>query len=193
MSRLMKLGMVVGMVTALAGPAAAGDPTADEKAGKSAESGRSAWEALKLLAGTWEGTGKGDPGESRVQRRYELVLKDKFLSVQNTSTFDPQEKNPKGEKHEDRGMFSYDTARNLVVFRQFHGEGFVNQYVLDEFSADGKKMVFTTEAVENGPPGLRARIIYTIVGDDELNESFELAFGGKDFSPCVTNRLHRKR
>ena len=43
-------------------------------------------------------------------------------------------------------MFSFDDARKRLVLRQFHKEGFVNQYVHDPASAD--KLVFATEAIE---------------------------------------------
>jgi hypothetical protein len=42
------------------------------------------------------------------------------------------------------------------VLRQFHVEGFVNQYVLEPGSTP-ERLVFTTEAIENIPAGWRAR------------------------------------
>ena len=56
-----------------------------------------AWEPFKFFVGIWEGTGSGQPGVSRVQREYRLVLNDKYIQVQNKSTYDPQPKNPKGK------------------------------------------------------------------------------------------------
>src|SRR5499426_4737831 len=87
------------------------------------------WEPLKYFVGSWEGTAKGQPGNGKVEREYQFVLNGKYLQAKNKSTYLPQEKNPKGEVHEDWGLFSYDSARKKLVFRQFHGEGFVNQYV----------------------------------------------------------------
>ena len=58
--------------------------------------------------------------------------------------------------HEDVGFFSFDTARRLMVLRQFHVEGFVNQYVADPAPPPGR-IVFTTEAIENIPAGFRAQ------------------------------------
>jgi hypothetical protein len=99
--------------------------------------------------GIWEGTGTGQPGVSKIQREYRLVLNDKFLHVQNKSTYEPQPKNPKGEVHQDWGMMSFDKTRKKFVFRQFHVEGFVNQYVMT--STDGKTIIFTSESIENIP------------------------------------------
>src|ERR1700752_1351368 len=95
------------------------------------------WEPFKYFVGTWEGTGKGQPGASKIQREYKFVLNGKFLQAQNRSVYEPQAKNPKGEIHEDWGLLSFDKSRKQFVLRQFHVEGFVNQYVMTSSSADG--------------------------------------------------------
>jgi hypothetical protein len=147
------------------------------------------WEPLRNLVGIWVGAGSGQPGVSRIQREYRLVLNDKFLQVQNTSTYDPQPKNPKGEVHQDWGMMSFDKSRKQFVFRQFHVEGFVNQYVMT--STDAKTIVFTSESIENIPAGFRARETYKILGPDEFTEVFEIAEPGKEFE--VYSEAHFKR
>ncbi len=145
------------------------------------------WTPLRPLLGTWEGTSSGQPGKGTVRREYRLVLADRFIEVRNTSTYPPQEANPKGEVHEDRGFISYDSARKLFVFRQFHVEGFVNTYVAPR---DGRPIVFTSEAIENIPAGWRARETYRLDGD-EFVEVFELAEPGKDF--VVYSEAHLRR
>lgn len=149
------------------------------------------WEPLRNLVGIWEGTGSGQPGVSRIQREYRLVLNDKFLQVQNTSTYDPQPKNPKGEVHQDWGMMSFDKSRKKFVFRQFHVEGFVNQYVMT--STDAKTIVFTSESIENIPAGFRARETYKTLGPDEFTEVFEIAEPGKEFELYSEAHFKRKR
>jgi hypothetical protein len=146
---------------------------------------------LRPLVGRWNGEGDGQPGQSTVERSYEFVMDGRFLHVQNTSTYAPQEKNPKGEKHEDWGMLSFDGGRKKLVLRQFHIEGFVNQYILDTVSADGKEIVFVTEAIENIPPGFRGRETYKFIGPDAMQETFEIAEPGKDFEIYCTNMLRR--
>ena len=79
------------------------------------------WGPLRHLVGKWEGMGNGQPGISKVQREYRLVLDDKFLRVENRSIYDPQPKNLKGEVNEDWGMISFDKRRKQFVMRQFHG------------------------------------------------------------------------
>jgi hypothetical protein len=147
---------------------------------------------LALLApvlGRWAGPTEGEPGSGTVEREYARILGGRFIEVRNVSTYPPQAKNPKGERHEDRGIFSYDAARKTIVFRQFHVEGFVNQYVLDPASTPDR-LVFTTEAIENIPAGWRARETYVVAGD-RLEEAFELSEPGKDFAAYSRNRLTR--
>lgn len=151
------------------------------------------WDPWRFFIGNWEGTGKGEPGESKVERSYEFVLEGKFLLAKNKSFYPPQEKNPQGEVHSDWGLFSYDMGRKKFVLRQFHVEGFVNQYMLDSISADGKTLVFTTESIENFPAGWKAKETYKLTGKDEFTEIFELAAPGKPFSVYSESTLKRKK
>lgn len=160
---------------------------------KKVETEKDVWAPLRFFIGSWEGTGKGQPGVGRHEREYELVLDEKFLHVRNKSTYEPQESNAEGEVHQDWGFFSYDQNRGKFVLREFHVEGFVNRYVLGEISPDGKKLVFMTESIENIPPGWRARQTYEILGKDEFRETFDLAGPGKELSCYIENRLKRKR
>ena len=146
---------------------------------------------LAPLIGKWTGTAEGEPGAGTVEREYQWLFGSRFVELRNVSIYPPQAKNPKGERHEDRGVFSTDAARSTIVFRQFHGEGFVNQYVLDP-SSTPDRLVFTTEAIENIPAGWRARETYAI-GADRLEETFELAEPGQAFTVYSRNRLTRSK
>jgi hypothetical protein len=149
------------------------------------------WAPIRPLAGTWRGTNSGQPGEGTSERTYAFELDGTFLVGRNRSVYPPQTKNPKGEVHQDLGVFSYDRTRKTFVLRQFHGEGFVNQYVGGP-AADGKSIVFVTEAIENIPPGWRARETYRFAGTDEVIETFELAEPGKGFEVYSECRLRRE-
>ena len=151
------------------------------------------WEPLRYLVGSWEGTGKGQPGVSKIQREYRFVLNDKYIQVQNKSTYDPQPKNPNGEIHQDWGMISFDKSRKNFVLRQFHIEGFVNQYAMTRSRTDGKTIVFTSESIENIPAGFRARETYMIMGPDEFREVFEIAEPGKEFELYSEGHFKRKK
>ena len=154
---------------------------------------RDTWEPFRYFVGSWEGTGNGQPGVSKTQREYKFVLNGKFLHVQNRSVYEPQAKNPKGEVHEDWGLLSFDKSRKQFVLRQFHTEGFVNQYVHTASSSDSKTVTFVTEQIENIPAGWRARETYRIVSPDEFVEIFELAEPGKDFALYTEGHFKRRK
>jgi hypothetical protein len=145
---------------------------------------------VATLIGRWVGTTEGRPGKGTVEREYVRLLGTRFIQVRNRSSYAPQEKNPKGEVHEDMGVFSFDTGRKTIVFRQFHIEGFVSQYVLDREST-ATRVVLTTESIENIPPGWRARETYTVSGPNEVEEVFELAEPNKPFELYSRTRLTR--
>lgn len=151
------------------------------------------WLPVRALLGSWEGDATGEPGTGKSERTYRLTLSDRFVQVDNRSTYPPQEKNPKGEVHEDVGFLSYDKAAQRLVLRQFHGEGFVSHYVLDSVSADGRTLVFTTIAIENIAAGWKGRETCRIVDDDAFVETFALAEPGKDFVTYSETRFRRKR
>jgi hypothetical protein len=151
------------------------------------------WLPFNYFVGTWKGAGKGDPGISQLEREYKLVFGGKFLNVSHKSVYQPQEKNPKGETHEDWGFFSYDRTRKLYVLRQFHVEGFVTQYRSETIAPDGKTLVFTSESLENLPAGFRARETYRILNNDEFVEVFELSEPGKEFAVYSENHFKRQK
>ena len=151
------------------------------------------WKAMRPLLGKWEGDVSGEPGTVKAEREYRFTLNNRFIHVANQSVYPPQEKNPKGETHQDTGFISYDKAAKKLVLRQFHIEGFVNHYVLDSVSDDGRTIVFATAAIENIAPGFRGRETYRIVRDDEFVETFALAEPGKDFATYSETHFRRKK
>ncbi len=155
-----------------------------------AQDARDPFGPLRFFVGAWRGDQNGEPGRGVSERTYDFVLNGRFLQVNNTSTYPPQEKNKNGEIHHDMGMIGYNKARKKFVFRQFHIEGFVNTYVQEE-SGDPKKMIFVTESIENIAPGWRARETYLILNENEFIERFELAEPGKDFA--LYSEAHLKR
>ncbi len=171
------------VLATLAGSSLAAAPTATP----------SPWERMRFFLGSWTGTGQGQPGESKVERQYRWTLNNRFIEVTNRVTYAPQPRNPKGEVHEDQGMLSWDRRRHRFVLRQFHVEGFVNQYVADSLTAGADSIVFTSESIENIPPGFRARETYRILGPDEFVERFELAEPDSGFALYSEARLRRAK
>jgi hypothetical protein len=151
------------------------------------------WKPLRSLVGRWEGDIKGEPGTGKAEREYAFILNNRFIQVRNKSTYPPQEKNPKGETHEDVGFFSYDKAARKLTLRQFHIEGFVNQFTLETVSEDGRTIVFISTAIENIAPKWRARETYEILKDDEFIETFALAEPNRDFATYSETHFRRKK
>lgn len=152
---------------------------------------KSPLDPLKFFVGRWQGTSKGEPGDGAGEREYEFVLGGKFLQAKNKTVYPPQQKNPKGEVHEDLGLYSYDSTEERFVYRQFHIEGFVNEYVEQARTHDGKTLMFVTERVENLPEGWRARETYKIINRDEYTEIFEVAPPQKEFAIYSESRWKR--
>lgn len=153
----------------------------------------SIWLPLKFMIGSWSGVSEGQPGKGIYERSYQIVLNKKFIEIKNKSSYPPSSENPKGEVHEDRGYISYDKSRKTFVMRQFHIEGFVNQYKIESISPDGKSIVFISENIENIPVGFRARESYQVINENEFTETFELAEPGKDFELYSKAKLKRVR
>jgi hypothetical protein len=150
------------------------------------------WQPLRFLEGSWQGEGEGMSGHSTATQDYEFILNGQFLQMKSKSIFEPQEKNPKGEVHEDLAICSYDKSRKTFVLRAFYVEGFVNTYTLSEISENGRILTFETEAVENAPIGTRAKLIFKQVSENEIEESFFVAFPGQELACYSTNRLKKK-
>lgn len=148
---------------------------------------------LQLFVGKWEGDSRGQPGVGKMEREYAFVLGNRFVQVRNKAVYPPQEKNPKGETHEDLGLFGYDRGLKKLNLRQFHIEGFVVQYSLESISEDGRILVFTSTAIENISPGWVARETYRFLNNDEFVETFALAGPGKQFDTYSETRFRRKR
>lgn len=146
---------------------------------------------LRPFEGHWESAASGVPGKGAGKREYRFEMNGRFLAARNRAVYEPKSPGAKPEIHEDFGMFSYDRSLKKIVLRQFHVEGFVNEYHLSSISDDGKSFEFTTVRIENIPPGWRAREAYRIVSATEIVETFSLAPPGKDFETYSETRLHR--
>lgn len=149
------------------------------------------WEIFRFFLGRWDGTGSGKPSESQVEREYKFVLNDQFIQINDRSVYEPQERNQAGEVHEEIGYISYDRSRDKFVLREFHVEGYVNQYVLEDWEVEGKVLVFKTESIENIRAGWQARTTYEIRGNDEFRETFDLAGPDQEWSCFITNEFKR--
>ena len=149
------------------------------------------WQPVRFFFGQWKGTAKGEAGTGTVERSYEFILRDRFIEEHSTSTYPPQEKNKTGEVHHHLGIISYDRQRKTLMMRQFHVEGFVNLYALNQAASSSKLLVFESERFENFDNSWKARETYEIISNDEFIEIFELARPGKPFQLYSRNHLKR--
>ena len=148
------------------------------------------WAVLSVFEGKWEGATTGKPGKGHTSREYKFELNGHFLSQRDQSVYQPEDPSAKPVVHEDFGVFSYDSNLKKIVWSQFHSEGFVNEYSLESVSADGKSLEFVTTRIEN-LPGFRAKKLYRIVSNDDIEETFLLAPPGKDFDVYTVAHLKR--
>ncbi|MBI2688184.1 MAG: hypothetical protein HYX27_17915 [Acidobacteria bacterium] len=151
------------------------------------------WMLLRVFEGKWEGPASGQPGKGVSSREYRFDLNGRFLVCRNKSVYEPRKPGAKGEVHEDLGLFSYDRMQKKFVLRQFHGEGFVNEYTLTTASEDGKSLEFVTTNIENIPGGWRAKETYRVISPNEIVETFALAEPGREFETYSETRLRRVR
>ena len=149
------------------------------------------WAAIRFLEGDWVGAAEGAPGVGTVHRSYEFILGYRFLSERNVSAYAPRQPQTGVELHEHWSILSYDKRRKLLVLRQFHQEGFVNQYVLDPEKSSGTRLVFVSESFENLDPRWKARETYDLAPPNSFTETFELAEPGKDFTVYSKNAFRR--
>jgi hypothetical protein len=149
------------------------------------------WAEVRVLTGEWSGRAEGEPGVGTVHRSYQFVLGHRFLHERNVSAYAPKQPGAPGELHEHWSLISFDQQRRRLVMRQFHQEGFVNQYVLVPEESTPRRLVFASEAFENLDGRWRAREIYDLISADELTETFELAPPGKGFEVYSKTSLRR--
>jgi hypothetical protein len=145
---------------------------------------------LRVFEGKWEGPASGEPGKGVSTREYKFDLAGRFLVARNKAVYEPKSPGAKPEVHEDLGLFSYDRAAKKLVLRQFHGEGFVNEYMQE---GDAKSLEFVTVKIENIPAGWKAKEVYRVISPDEIEETFSLAQPGKDFAVYSRTVLKRVR
>lgn len=114
-----------------------------------------------------------------------------FLYARNRSVFEPQERNPEGDVHQDWQIYSYDRELERIVLRQFHSEGYVHRYVHDPDDDQGD-WVFVSEQIENAP-SMRAKLVLRRLGENTFEETFYLAFPGGELREFLRNRWTRVR
>jgi hypothetical protein len=144
---------------------------------------------LGFLIGSWTGVGEGFGHTSQVEHTYRLVLQNRFIQGE-TKSVARDDAGTIIEVHEDLGMFSFDPDRKAIVLREFHSEGYVNVYVMEDVEEPTVQLVFTSEKTE-GAGGLLARLRYDLLSDDDYVVALDLAKPGEDFRECQVATMKR--
>lgn len=145
------------------------------------------------ICGEWQGQGDGySEGTSEVSCSIAYTMGGTYLEIKGEAKFKPTEKNPKGEHHIDQGFISFDKKRKTFVFRQFHIEGFVNQYIMDNETSSDSVFVFNSESIENFVDGGKARVIIELKADGNLQSAFYLSMPGQELS-CYGNNVFTRK
>lgn len=138
------------------------------------------------LIGVWEHHSPSDT----IMHVYKKVLGGKFIKMNTTAFFYGDD----GEitTHSDEGYVSYDQDRKKYVFRQFHSEGFINTYVLDEDKSTPEFYVWVSEHVENGF-GLKAMLTVEFKNHDEYSMILHLGKEVENLTACQWINAKRKK
>lgn len=145
------------------------------------------------LIGKWEGTGSGfNSSKSVIQSEFNRIMNNNFIEVKNHSEFEPTPQKPEGEIHEDWGVISFNKSREKIIFRQFHVEGFVIQYTLNDSLSNESTLIFESEYIENFVPGGTARFTINLKSDTDIETLFHVGFPGKEMSCFGSNRLKKQ-
>lgn len=145
------------------------------------------------LIGSWEGSGEGfSSSKSTITAEYSWLMNQQYIEVKHRSVFEPTAQKPQGEIHEDMGIISYNKSKKAIVFRQYHIEGFYNEYVLSDSLSNNSKLVFETEKIENFVPGGRARFTILFKKTNEIETLFDVGFPGKEMACFGKNMLTKK-
>lgn len=143
---------------------------------------------IRHLAGRWEGAIEGRLGTGKGIREYEWILESQFLMLRHASVRMPQDESPDGDHHRELAVFSYDSEREKIIFREFMVEGVVTRYVCDTLD---ERLECVSEHVESGP-GIRSRLVLEFESPYAFTEIFEIAFpGDEELQHYFTNRWTR--
>ena len=161
--------------------------------GNTANAQENPFARFRFLIGDWQGNGSGFGNEkSSIQSSFKLVMNDLYIEVVNDSQFEPTEAKPDGEHHVDHGFMSYDQNRDIIIFRQFNIEGYVNQYVLVDSLSNDTTFVFDTEVIENFVPNGSARWEIHRHSPDQITTLFYVTMDGENYMCLGTNHLQKK-
>lgn len=160
-----------------------GVASAQERAGS-----QDHWRPVRALEGVWEGEGTGFGQTSRLTHKWQFVLDGHFFRLETRS--DSKSKSGEDEIHEDVGYMSWSESENVLRFRQFLSEGFVNTFRVEQVDTPQPGVDFEPEGTE-GMETLSARMTLRFIDADTYKMVLELGTKGGDLKPCQTMTLRK--
>lgn len=155
-------------------------------------------ESLEFLIGEWQGGSVESQGSSvaalespRAHREFLRILGDRYIQIESHDMHTPEQRDRNPAPHDWIGIVSFDVARQKLVLRQFVTDGSVILYMAEPY-AKGRRLVFSSEVVENLSPGAKARVTYDVIAPDELEEVVERADPDADFRIQSNSRVKRR-
>lgn len=148
------------------------------------------WAMVRALEGEWTGVGEGFGQSSKVTHVWRFVLGDKFLRLETKSVTEPA--SGSAEVHEDVGYVSRSEGDNVLLFRQFLSEGFVNTFRLEPAPAPEAGIDFepvSTDGMEN----FSVRMTLRFTRDDAYEMVLAMGKKGSELKACQTMQLSRVR
>jgi len=106
--------------------------------------------------------------------------------VEGRSVYPKQEKNKSGEVHTSMEFWSFDTARKLLILRQFDSLGFVSSYVQDKAASRDGHIVVVSETSRRA--GSRATHSISSAATSTANTSSSIPMA-KAFRPTSSENI----
>lgn len=130
------------------------------------------WSTWQFMLGEWTGEGSGQPGQGTGSFTFSYDLQKRILVRKNHTDFPKTDKSP-AFSHEDLMIVYQENDKTKAVY--WDNEGHIINYTA-EFSKDGNTLYFTSEIIPKAP---RFRLVYEKMGDNKMNNIFEIASPGK--------------
>ncbi len=135
------------------------------------------WAPLRFLAGTWEGSGSGKPGEViSGSCTFAFELEGRILVRTNRAEYAPKAGEKAKTVHEDRLIVYHDPGTVAFSAIYFDNEGHTIHYAVSVPAAG--KAVFESAAHEGAP---RFRLTHELLSDGTLATEFAMAPPGGPF------------
>lgn len=127
------------------------------------------WVDWQPFLGTWQGVGRGEPGQGKGEFTFEPALQGAVLTRHNYAEY-PATKDRAAFRHDDLMVIYPDADNKKTRADYWDNEGHVIHY---DAEVSATKLVFLSNEAQAGP---RYRLTYfKSAGGDELRLTFEIA------------------